>query len=177
MRYITLIALIIFSWQGIYGQERNNDVECEQYENIIKQIKTDKEFKKYFFVSSVRLKIEDSVLIGGLDAYLLADYYAYKLRITKDEFFKLPNDSIGKYYKQAEEKENNNFRIWKACLTNKNDCNSNVIIRFTRVDSNTVQVDLKRKYRKPRSSFGLIMIISLNDKAEIDNIIKTTWIE
>lgn len=96
--------------------------------------------------------------------------------ITKDDF-SLPKDSVRNYYKQTEERNNNYSRITKSCLTNKNDFNPNIVIRFTRIDSNTVQVGLGRKYKRPRHSFGLIMIISFNNKAEIDNIIKTTWTE
>jgi len=177
MRYISLIAIIIFAIQSIFGQEGSGDYECEQYGSVIKLIKTDKEYKKYFKVWSVRLAVDDSVFIGGLEDYLLADYYAYKLGITKADFFSFPKDSIENYYKQAEERNNNCSRIRKSCLTNKNDSNPNIGIRFTRIDPNTVQVGLGRKYKRPGHSFGLIMIISLNDKAEIDNIIKKTWIE
>ena len=177
MRYSTLIAIIIFSIQTSFGQEANRDYECEQYGSIINQIKADKEYKRYFKVWSVRLEVDDSVFIGGLDDYLLADYYAYKLGVTKDDFFSLPKDSIGNYYKQAEERNNNYSRTRKSCLTNKSDFNPNIVMRFTRIDSNTVQVGLGRKYKRPRHSFGLIMIISINDKAVIENIIKTTWIE
>jgi hypothetical protein len=171
------IFILFFHYHFTFGQREKNGFECKQYENIIEQIKTDKEYKKYFNVRSVRLEIKDSVFITGVDSYLVSDYYAYKLGVTKDEFFSLPEDSIRSYYKEAEDRSKNYTKIRKACLINKDDINPNVSMCFTRIDSNTVQVGLGRKYKRSRHSFGLILIISFKDKEVIKNIIKTTWVE
>ena len=179
MKVIFLSFFILVSLTDIFASSQINDsdYECIQYENIIKKIKSSKGYKKYFNVSGLRLNVYDSVFIGGLDSYLLADFYAYKLGISKADFFLLPKDSIGNYYRQAEQRNSLNKIEKKECLTKRNDFNPNVKLRFTRIDTETIQVGLERIFNKPRHSFGLILIVIFGKDNQIVNIIQTTWIE
>jgi len=178
MKLLVLLSVFFFIFnQNLFSQEIKNEYECIQYEKIIKELKTDKEYKEYFNVRKLRLNIYDSIYICGIDEYLLADYYAYKWGITKTDFFSLPGDSIGKYYKLAEKRNTSIEMYQNECVSLLNDYRPNVSVIFSRIDTNTIQVGLEKIYRKPRHSFGLLLIVVFNNETDIEKIIKTSWTE
>jgi hypothetical protein len=180
MPYFMMKLLIIFSFiiSVAYGQidTSASTRECKQYLAIMKFIKTDSLSVISYDVKEVRLKI-DSVIYSPVNLMqklgIIIDMISLDKGILTEN---INSDTLHKYWTKYRSQNNIDTIDHKldCCI----DCEKkpNVLLRFSRYNSNIVFVFSRRIYNKPKDSYGYYYTFKFNENNNFEYR-KYNWME
>jgi hypothetical protein len=169
-----LIVLILIIPLRIIGQE---DKDCSQFQLAFKHIENT--FLKTEFKKDMKIQIDSTIQQWSGIPFMIPEYYAYQMDITKSEFERLDTTIRNEIYRENQKK------LMKIDSTFNIDCfelnkykRPNIQLSFTRISSEAISIWISKLGRNPKEhTSGKYLIFIFDSKNHIEKIFETTWIE
>lgn len=159
---------------------QNND--CEQYEQVIKYIKKNREFRSRFGRKR-RLWVDDSVRVKAISPDLIHSYVAGRLGIKDAQHvFRQKGkkkEEVKQMYDQLAKRDKITPKTYKIPCLSKFSVKRNpkTYVGFSREFPDVLVVYTHRIYKKSRHTYGVDMVFFFDAQNNITKVFFTPWIE
>jgi len=158
----------------VSGQENKG---CEQFIKAFDYIELNllqKEFKK-----NEKIQIDTIIQQSSGIPFIIDEYYAYQMGITKNDFQETDTVIKNKIYRRNQKslmKIDSVFSI--SCFNLVNHKRPKLVLRFKRISDETISIWVsKNRRKKNRHSSGKYLIFIYDSENRIEKVFETGWIE